>query len=69
MDEEGRSLAKGYQLAGLGVGMAVQVVAGALAGYYLDQKCQTEPWLLLLGTLGGFVLGLRTLFRALKRFK
>ena len=67
MGEEDKSTKKVYQLVGFGVGITVQVVAGALIGYYLDQKLNTQPWLLLMGTVGGFFLSLRTLFRTLKR--
>ena len=69
MDEEDKSIKKAYQLAGLGIVIAVQAVAGALVGYLLDQKLHTQPWLLLLGTVGSFLLGLRALFSALKKFK
>jgi F0F1-type ATP synthase assembly protein I len=68
VDEEDKSIKKAYQLGALGVGIAAQVVAGALIGYYLDRKFHTQPGLMLLGTVGCFFYALRTLFRALKRF-
>ena len=67
MGEEDKSTKKAYQLVGFGVGITAQVVTGALVGYYLDQKLNTQPWLLLIGTVGSFFLSLRILFRTLKR--
>lgn len=67
VDEEKKSLKKAYQLGALGLGIAAQVVAGALIGYYLDRKLHTQPLCMLLGTVGCFIYALRTLFRALNR--
>lgn len=38
--------------------MVVSVVLGALLGRYLDQKCDTEPWLLLTGSVMGLAVGI-----------
>ncbi len=67
MNEGKESLKKGAQLIALGFELAVPVIVGALGGYYLDRKLSSEPWFILLGTIGGFFCGLRTLFRILKR--
>ncbi len=67
MDEGKNSAKKSAQLIALGFELAAPVIAGALGGYYLDRKLGSEPWFILLGTLGGFFCGLITLFRILKR--
>ncbi len=67
MNEGKNSIKKGAQLIALGFELAAPVIAGALGGYYLDQKLNSQPWFILLGTIGGFFCGLRTLFRILKR--
>jgi F0F1-type ATP synthase assembly protein I len=67
VNEGKNSVKKGAQLIALGFELAAPVIAGALGGYYLDRKLGSEPWFILLGTLGGFFCGLITLFRILKR--
>jgi F0F1-type ATP synthase assembly protein I len=67
VDEEKNSIKKGAKLIALGFELAAPVVVGALVGYYLDRKLNSQPWLILLGTMGGFLYGLRTLFSILKR--
>ncbi len=67
MDEGKNSAKKGAQLIALGFELAAPVIVGALGGYYLDRKLNSQPWFILLGTIGGFFYGLRTLFRVLKR--
>lgn len=39
----------------------------ALLGSLLDGRLKTGPWLFLLGTFGGFALGILRLFQALQR--
>lgn len=41
---------------------------GALAGYYLDRRLGTSPWLVLAGTLVGTALGLYDVYWRLKQF-
>jgi F0F1-type ATP synthase assembly protein I len=67
VNEGKNSVKKSAQLIALGFELAAPVVAGALGGYYLDRKLNSQPWFILLGTIGGFFYGLRTLFRVLKR--
>lgn len=67
MDEGKNSIKKGAKLIALGFELAAPVIVGALVGYYLDRKLNSQPWLMLLGTIGGFLCGLRTLFSVLKR--
>jgi len=60
---------QGAQLIVLGFELAVPVVVGLFACYYLDRKCNSQPWLMMLGLLAGFFYGLKTLFSMLKRME
>jgi len=49
----GRALREAGPYIGLGTTLAVTVLAGVGAGYWLDSRLGTSPWLLLVGgTLG-----------------
>lgn len=48
---------------GMGAEMVIAVVGCVLAGRWADGKFGTEPWLLLLGTFAGIILGLYQLLR------
>ncbi len=67
MNEGKNSAKKIAKLGALGFELTAPVIVGALVGYYLDRKLNVQPWLMLLGTIGGFLCGLRTLFSILKR--
>lgn len=67
MNEEKNAIRKSAKLIALGFELATPVVVGALGGYYLDSKLNSPPWLMLLGTIGGFLCGLKTLFNILKK--
>jgi F0F1-type ATP synthase assembly protein I len=67
VNEEKNAIRKSAKLIALGFELAAPVVVGALGGYYLDSKLNSLPWLMLLGTIGGFLCGLRTLFNILKK--
>jgi F0F1-type ATP synthase assembly protein I len=41
--------------------IAFEMALPALLGYWLDQRCGTEPWLLVLGAVLGFCLMMRHL--------
>ena len=56
-----RYAALGFEFAGI-------VVAGVLAGYYIDARLGTPPLFTLLLTLGGMVGALYRLLWGLKRF-
>jgi F0F1-type ATP synthase assembly protein I len=45
------------------------VVVGIFAGYFLDRRLNTQPWLMMLGVMAGFLYGLKTLFTMLKRME
>jgi F0F1-type ATP synthase assembly protein I len=40
------------------------VAVGALAGYFADEKLETSPWLLVVGSLFGMSSGMYAFFRA-----
>jgi F0F1-type ATP synthase assembly protein I len=48
---------------GLGSSLAALVLAGLGAGYWLDGKLGTRPWLLLLGGLIGIAMAALELYR------
>jgi hypothetical protein len=66
VSEGGDSVKNLARLGALGAELAAAVVAGTLLGYYIDSKLGTEPWLMLLGMLAGFLGGLRIMFKSLK---
>jgi F0F1-type ATP synthase assembly protein I len=60
---------QGAQLIVLGFELAGPVVVGLFAGYFLDRRFDSQPWLMMLGLLAGFFYGLKTLFSMLKRME
>ena len=50
----------------LGIEFAVSVILGTWAGYALDGKLGTGPWLLVAGAFAGFTLGFYMILRAAK---
>jgi len=60
---------QGAQLIVLGFELAAPVVVGLFAGYFLDRRLNTQPWLMMLGVMAGFLYGLKTLFSMLKRME
>ena len=60
---------QGAQLIVLGFELAAPVVVGLFAGYFLDRWLNTQPWLMMLGVMAGFLYGLKTLFSMLKRME
>jgi len=60
---------QGAQLIVLGFELAAPVVVGLFAGYFLDRRFNSQPWLMMLGLLAGFFYGLKTLFSMLKRME
>jgi len=60
-------MVRAAQFAALGIEFAGIVVAGVIAGYYLDQYLHTPPLFTLLLTLGGMGGALYRLLWMLKR--
>jgi len=54
--------------AGFGLELAALVIAGGLAGHWLDGWWRTEPWLVVLGATAGMVLGMWNLVRRMNRW-
>jgi ATP synthase protein I len=46
----------------IGIEFALSVLVGLGAGYWLDKKLGTAPWLMLVGMCFGFTAGLRSMF-------
>ena len=55
-------------IGGLGFQLGLTILLGALAGYYLDRRWGTSPWLVLVGTLAGTAVGFYEVMRALNQF-
>jgi len=53
-----RGLREAAPLLGLGMTLAVTVLAGLGAGYWLDGRLGTRPWLMLLGACLGITAAL-----------
>jgi ATP synthase protein I len=51
------------QVSSVGIEMAVATFVGWGAGYWLDNRFETGPWLMLVGLLLGVVAGFRGLIR------
>ncbi len=52
-----------WRLAGMGVTMTSEILAGTLIGWGLDRVLGTDPTLLIVGTVAGMAIGLTTFFR------
>lgn len=57
-----------YNLTSLAFTFPVSISAGAFAGYYLDGKLGTFPWLSIVFLFFGVAAGFLSLFRAVKAF-
>lgn len=68
-DERRQSgLVRGGRFLGIGFEFAFTVVAGVVAGSYLDDYFGTNPWLTLLLTVGAMAGSIYRLTRMLERF-
>jgi ATP synthase protein I len=66
MKKENRLTDELLHYGSLGIEMLVAILVGTLAGYWLDGKLNTRPWLMLLGFILGAAAGFRGIFRLLK---
>jgi ATP synthase protein I len=66
MKKENRLTDELLNYGSLGIEMLVAILIGTLAGYWLDGKLNTRPWLMLLGFILGAAAGFRGIFRLLK---
>jgi F0F1-type ATP synthase assembly protein I len=60
-DERGETLRQLGPLLGVGTMLAASLTLGVLAGYWLDGKLGTRPWLTLVGLFLGLGLGVYNL--------
>lgn len=51
----------------VGLEMGVSVIIGVLFGMWLDSRFDTSPWLMVVFLVLGFVAGLRSVIRAVRR--
>lgn len=54
-------------LAGVGLSLAISTAAGALIGYWLDQRWRTLPWLTAVGVFVGLGAGFLEMVSLLRR--
>jgi F0F1-type ATP synthase assembly protein I len=47
--------------------MAIAMGACVWAGYYLDRRWGTDPWLTIVGLIAGPIVGLMIVFRMLRQ--
>jgi ATP synthase protein I len=71
-DDDGRSsfaasLHKVGPFLHMGWSIAISVSLGALLGYWLDNRFDTSPWLLIAGALLGITAGFVELIRTVQR--
>ena len=53
----------------IGIQMALSIAIGAVAGFYLDKKFGTEPWLLIVCLGFGIAAAFRNLYLMYKKIK
>lgn len=63
----GRALREAAPILGAASALTGALVLGALGGWWLDGKLGTSPYLLLLGTFSGLVIGLYDVARVVLR--
>ena len=70
MDQETRKLIRTLgNLSTVGMSMAFSIGIGALIGFYLDRKFETQPWLLLVFLGFGIAAAFRNLHLTYKKLK
>jgi len=53
----------------IGMAMALSIVIGVVAGYYIDEKFGTRPWFLYIGLGLGIAAAFRNLYYLYQRAK
>ena len=64
---KGQRIFHAYSLMSLGLEMGVAIFLGWALGNWLDQKFDTEPWLMLFFLLIGIAAGFRGMLRAARQ--
>ena len=54
-------------MSGLGFEFVAAVLLPGALGWWIDRKAGTSPWVMIVGGVLGFVIGLRILMRAVNR--
>lgn len=62
-----RGMYQALSASSVGLELGVSVLLGLLGGMWLDTQAGTEPWLMLLGLVIGFIAGFRGVLRAVAR--
>ena len=70
MDEDLKKTIKDLAFfSSIGLAMALSIVIGVVAGYYIDEKFGTRPWFLYIGLGLGIAAAFRNLYLLYKRAK
>jgi ATP synthase protein I len=64
---QGKRIYNALSASSVGLELGLAVVIGLLAGYWLDQKLGTQPWMMLLWLVFGLIAGFRGVVRSIKR--
>ena len=56
-------------MSAIGIQFAVSIIVGALAGWWLDGRLGTEPWLMILGVVLGSAAAYRDLYLLSRRVR
>lgn len=65
----GKRIYEGARYSAAGIEMAVSVLLGYGAGWWVDGKWGTDPWGMIVGICFGFAAGLRSLWKTAQRIE
>ena len=69
MSQSGRPALDSMRFVGIGFSFLVEVGVFGAIGYWLDQRLETDPWLLLVGVVCGMTYAIWHLVRVANRFE
>ena len=69
LEKKTRDAYRSVKYAGLGIELAVFLVAGTLGGNWIDENYGCAPWGILGGVAFGVAGGARTLYRTVKQIQ
>lgn len=64
---DAQQIAGWWNLAGVGFEFVAALLVPGAIGYWIDGKFDTRPWLMLVGGLLGFAIGMMNLLRSAKK--
>ncbi len=67
--DRGRAFYEGARYSAAGIEMALSVLLGYGAGWWVDGKLDSDPWGMIIGICFGFAAGVRSLMQAAKRIE